>query len=74
MLGNGNANVNLMEESVTQINGGIMINVDFSVEKVMYVKNERLRLKILVFVIFYKKKSYGNIFVYNICKTRIIAY
>ena len=34
-----NANVNLMEEVVTQINGGIMINVDVSVKNVMYVKN-----------------------------------
>ena len=27
-----------MEENVTQINGGIKINVDVSVENVMYVK------------------------------------
>ena len=27
-----------MEEVVTQINGGIMINVDVSVKNVMYVK------------------------------------
>ena len=27
-----------MEENVTQINGGIMINVDVSVKNVMYVK------------------------------------
>ena len=34
-----------MEERVTQINGGIMINVNFSVENVMYVKNERLKVE-----------------------------
>ena len=28
-----------MEENVTQINGGITINVDVSVENVIYVKN-----------------------------------
>ena len=33
-----NVNVNLMEEVVTQINGGIMINVDGSVKNVIYVK------------------------------------
>ena len=27
-----------MEENVTQINGGIMINVDVSVENIMHVK------------------------------------
>ena len=31
-------NVNLMEEIVTRINGGITINVDVSVKNVMYVK------------------------------------
>ena len=33
-----NANVNLMEENVNQINGGIMMNVDVSVKNVMYLK------------------------------------
>ena len=33
-----NLNVNLMEENVIQINGGITINVDVSVKNVMYVK------------------------------------
>ena len=33
-----NVNVNLMEEIVTQINSGIMINVNVSVKNVMYVK------------------------------------
>ena len=33
-----NVNVDLIEENVTQINGGIVINVDVSVKDVMYVK------------------------------------
>ena len=33
-----NVNLNLMEEIVIQINGGITINVDESVKNVMYVK------------------------------------
>ena len=33
-----NVNVDLMKEDVVQINGGIMINVDVSVKKLMYVK------------------------------------
>ena len=33
-----NVNVDLMEENVIQINGGITINVDISVRNVMYVK------------------------------------
>ena len=32
-----NVNINLMEENLIQINGGIMINVDVSVKTVMYV-------------------------------------
>ena len=31
-------NVDLMEQNVIQINGGIMINVDMSVKKFIYVK------------------------------------
>ena len=38
-----------MEEVVTQINGGIMINVDASVENVMYVK--KIMFGILLHVI-----------------------
>ena len=30
--------VNLMKQNVIQINGGIMINLDVSVKKIMYVK------------------------------------
>ena len=33
-------NVNLMEEIVIGINGGITINVDVSVKNVMYVKKK----------------------------------
>ena len=33
-----NANLNLMEENVIQINGGIMIDVNVSVKNVMYMK------------------------------------
>ena len=33
-----NVNVDLMEKNVIQINGEIMINVDVSVNNVMYVK------------------------------------
>ena len=31
-------NVNLMEQNVSQINGGVTINVDVSVKNIMYVK------------------------------------
>ena len=31
-------NVNLMEENVSEINGGIIINVDASVRNIMYLK------------------------------------
>ena len=33
-----NVNVDLMEEIVIQINGGIMINVDVGVKNIMYMK------------------------------------
>ena len=33
-----------MEENLIQINGGIMINIDVSVENVMYVKNILFRI------------------------------
>ena len=32
-------NVNLMEQNVIQINGGIMVNVDVSVKIIIYMKN-----------------------------------
>ena len=31
-------NVNLMEENISEINGGVIINVDASVRNIMYVK------------------------------------
>ena len=39
-----NVNVNLMEEIVIQVNGGIMIHVDVSVKNVMYVKTNMFRI------------------------------
>ena len=33
-----NLNVNLLEENVTRINGGLMVNVDVSVKNIVYVK------------------------------------
>ena len=44
-----NINVNLMKQNVSQINGGIIINVDVSVKKVMYVK--KITFQILLHVI-----------------------
>ena len=44
-----NINVDLMEENVIQINGGIMINVDVSVQDIMYVK--KIMFGILLYVI-----------------------
>ena len=38
-----------MEENVTQVNGGIMINVDVSVKNVMYMK--KIMFGILLHVI-----------------------
>ena len=39
-----------MEENLIQINGGIMINVDVSVENVMYVKKIMFRILLHVVV------------------------
>ena len=44
-----NVNVDLMEENVIQVNGGIMTNVDVSLKKVMYVK--KIMFGILLHVI-----------------------
>ena len=44
-----NVNVNLMEQNVSQINGGITINVDVSVKKFMLVK--KIMFGILLHVI-----------------------
>ena len=45
-----NVNVNLMEENVIPVKGGITINVDVSVKKFMYVKNIMFGILINVFV------------------------
>ena len=37
-ISQANLNVDLMEENVTQINGGITINVDASVKDIIYLK------------------------------------
>ena len=42
-----NANVDLMEKNVIQINGGITINVYVSVNKVAYVKKIIFRILLL---------------------------
>ena len=42
-------NVNLIEQNVTQINGGITINVNVSVKSIMYVK--KIMFGILLHVI-----------------------
>ena len=43
-------NKNLMEQNVSQINGGILINGDASVKKFMYVKKNMFEILIHVFV------------------------
>ena len=45
-----NVNVNLIEKYVTQINGGITINVNVSVKIVMYVKKVMFRIQLHVIV------------------------
>ena len=45
-----NVNVDLMEKSVIQINGGIIINVEVSVKNVMYVKKNMLGILLPVIV------------------------
>ena len=37
-LYHANLNVNLLEENVTRIDGGLMVNVDVSVKNIVYVK------------------------------------
>ena len=51
-----NINVNLMEENVIQLNSGIMINVDVSAKKSMYVK--KIMFGILVNVLVKIKNIY----------------
>ena len=45
-----NGNVDLMEENVIQINGGIMINVDVRAKSIMYVKKIMLGILLPVIV------------------------
>ena len=45
-----NVNVDLMEENVLQINGGITINGDVNVKNVMYVKKIIFGILLHVFV------------------------
>ena len=44
-----NVNVNLMEENIIQLNCGIAINVDVSVQNVMYVR--KIIFEILLHVV-----------------------
>ena len=39
-----------MEQDVIQINGGITINLDASVENIIYVKKDMFRILVHVFV------------------------
>ena len=45
-----NVNLKLMKENVIQINGGIAINVDMNVKKLMYVQKIMFRILVNVFV------------------------
>ena len=45
-----NINITLMEQNVTQINGGIIINVDVSVKKIMFVEKVMLGILVNVFL------------------------
>ena len=45
-----NISVDLMEENVIKINGGILINVDVSVKTFMYLKKIMLGILLHVFV------------------------
>ena len=50
-----NLNVNLMEQNVMQIDCGITINVDMSVEKFMYVKKIMFGILLQVIVKIFSK-------------------
>ena len=45
-----NVNVNLMEQNVIQINGGITISVDVSIKKLMYMKKIMFGILVNVFL------------------------
>ena len=59
-----NVNVDLMKEDVVQINGGIMINVDVSVKKLMYVK--KIMFAILLHVIAKMENIYQVLWIIQI--------
>ena len=59
-----NVNVDLMKEDVVQINGGIMINVDVSVKKLMYVK--KITFAILLHVIAKMENIYQVLWIIQI--------
>ena len=44
-----NVNVSLMEQNESQVNGGITINVDVCVKKLMYVKKNLFGILVHVF-------------------------
>ena len=45
-----NVNVEIMEENLVQINGGITINTDVSIRNIMYVKKFTLEILVHVYV------------------------
>ena len=45
-----NVNANLMQQNVSQIKGGIAINVDVSVKRFIYVKKNMFGILVNVFV------------------------
>ena len=45
-----NVNVDLVDENVIQVNGGIMINVGVNVKNIMYVKKIMLGILLRVIV------------------------
>ena len=45
-----NVNVNLIEENVIEINGGITINFDVSVKKIIHLKKNLLGILVHVFM------------------------
>ena len=59
-----NVNVDLMKENVVQMVGGIMINVDVSVKKLMYVK--KITFAILLHVIAKMENIYQVLWIIQI--------
>ena len=59
-----NVNVDLMKENVVQMVGGIMINVDVSVKKLMYVK--KIMFVILLHVIAKMENIYQVLWIIQI--------